>query len=261
MTRDPEIAFSFIAIAQRTAKPRRQGITMVLDKGLGLQQAEDLMFASPAIDIIKLGWATPRLFPERIIRGKIELYRRHGILTCNGGTLLESAYQQNTLDRFFPYCRDLGLEIMEVSNGVVPMSAADKGRIIGEASRRGFFVISEVGRKDPVEDHKLSMAARIDEARADLEAGAQYVIIEAREGGRDLGVYDRNGGLKSEMARELVDAIGVERIMFEAPAKSQQAGLILLFGRDVNLGNIRPEDIIPLETLRLGIRGDTIGKL
>ncbi len=125
----------------------------------------------------------------------------------------------------------------------------------------GFQVISEVGKKDPAEDIMLSLQDRVAEARSDLAAEAHYVIIEARESGRSLGVYDAKGALKEAFARSLLDKIGSERIMFEAPEKCQQAHLILLFGPEVNLGNIGPEDVIPLETLRRGLRGDTCGKL
>jgi phosphosulfolactate synthase len=125
----------------------------------------------------------------------------------------------------------------------------------------GFMVISEVGKKEPREDDKLTIEERITEAQNDLQAGVAQVIIEAREGGKSLGIYDDKGGVKEDMAQTLVKAIGVKNIMFEAPEKSQQAYLILHFGTDVNLGNIRTDDVIPLETLRCGIRGDTFGKV
>ncbi len=254
-------AFSFIDIISRSEKPRTKGLTMVLDKAFGSMQAEILMMASDYIDIIKLGWATPRLIPEQVVRKKIELYRRHDVMVGNGGTILEIAYQQNKVDEFFSYCRDIGLTLIEVSNGVVNIDPDTKAEIINKAVEMGFYVISEVGKKDPAEDLKLSVKDRINEVRSDLAAGAHYVIIEAREGGKGLGVYDDKGGLKQQMAVQLVDELGLENIMFEAPEKSQQAGLILLFGPDVSLGNIRPDDVIPLETLRRGIRGDTCGKL
>ena len=166
-------------------------------------------------------------------------------------------FQEDPLE----YCKQIGLDLIEVSNGVMPMTSEEKANIIRSANAMGFYVISEVGRKDPAEDRKLSLKDRILEARNDLEAGARHVIIEARESGKSLGVYDDKGGLKEDMARALAEEIGIEKIMFEAPDKNQQVHLILLFGSDVNLGNIRPEGVIPLETLRRGIRGDTFGKL
>ncbi len=254
-------AFDFIDILPRTEKPRKQGLVMMLDKGLGLNLAKDMAAAAQCIDIVKLGWATPRLFPEAFIKDKIQLYRDSGILVGNGGTLLEIAFQQGKVEQFLSYCKTLGLELIEVSNGVVPIRPEQKAEIIRRACAMGFSVSAEIGRKEPAEDRRLSLPDRVAEARRDLEAGAQYVIIEAREGGKNLGVYDESGGLKEDMARYLAEEIGIENIMFEAPEKNQQAELIMLFGRDVNLGNIRPEDIISLETLRRGIRGDTFGKI
>jgi phosphosulfolactate synthase len=258
---DNKRAFDFIDILPRSEKPRRQGLVMMLDKGLGLHLAKDMTAAAQFIDIVKLGWATPRLFPEAFIREKIRLYRDSGIMVGNGGTLLEIACQQGKVEQFLGYCSDIGLELIEVSNGVVPIPPAEKAGIIRKACSMGFSVISEIGKKEPAEDRRLSRPDRVAEARRDLDAGAQYVIIEAREGGRNLGVYDESGGLKEDMARYLAEEIGIENIMFEAPEKSQQAELVLLFGRDVNLGNIRPEDVTSLETLRRGIRGDTFGKV
>lgn len=260
-TKDRKNAFDFIDICTRAEQPRSRGRVMVLDKGLGPHQSQDLMTAAPYIDIIKLGWATPRLFAEDVIREKIALYKKNNIMVGNGGTLLEVAYQQGKVDQFLSYCRDIGLELIEVSNGVVPIASDEKTQIISTARSMGFTVVSEVGKKEPSEDRKLSLQDRIAEAKKDLHAGAQYIIIEAREGGKSLGVYDETGALKEEMARFLAEEIGMEKLMFEAPEKSQQARLILLFGRDVNLGNIRPDDVIPLETLRRGIRSDTFGKL
>jgi phosphosulfolactate synthase len=254
-------AFGFIDILARSEKPRSCGLTMVLDKAVGLCGVEDLLPAAPYLDIIKLGWATPRLIPEQALRKKIALLREHGISVGNGGTLLEIAWQQRKTDLFFTYCRDIGLSHIEVSNGVIDIPDEAKAALIRQASEMGFFVMSEVGKKDPAADRLLSLKDRVREAKSDLAAGAHYVIIEAREGGRNLGIYDERGTLKEDMARYLAEEIGLENLMFEAPEKNQQAELILLFGPDVNLGNIRTEDIIPLETLRRGIRGDTCGRL
>lgn len=254
-------AFDFIDILARSEKPRSRGLTMVLDKAVGPSGVEDLLQAAAYLDIIKLGWATPRLIPDQALRKKIALLREHGINVGNGGTLLEIAWQQKKTDEFFTYCREIGLTHIEVSNGVVEITDEEKAALIKAASDQGFFVMSEVGKKDPAADRLLSLKDRVREAQSDLAAGAHYVIIEAREGGRNLGVYDERGTLKEDMARYLAEEIGLENLMFEAPEKHQQAELILLFGPDVNLGNIRTEDIIPLETLRRGIRGDTCGRL
>ncbi|MEI6128423.1 MAG: phosphosulfolactate synthase, partial [Pseudomonadota bacterium] len=145
-------AFDFIEIIERAEKPRSKGLVMVLDKGLGLSQAQDLMQAAPYIDIVKLGWATPRLFPEDMIQEKIRLYKKHDILVGNGGTLLEIAHQQRKIDQFLMYCRKIGIELIEVSNGVLNISSDEKTKIIRNACSLGFSVISEVGKKEPSED-------------------------------------------------------------------------------------------------------------
>jgi phosphosulfolactate synthase len=162
---------------------------------------------------------------------------------------------------FFQTARRIGLNAIEVSNGVVPIGMEEKQKLIAEARSMGFEVISEIGKKDPAEDARLSMAERVEEAKRDMEAGASRIIIEAREGGKGLGIYDDSGSVKEDMVASLVEAIGLDNIIFEAPEKSQQTYLILNLGIHVNLGNIRPDDVIPLETLRRGLRGDTIGKV
>ncbi len=254
-------AFGFMDIIERPQKPRTKGITMVLDKGIGFSRAQDLVRTEEYIDIVKLGWGTPCLFSAEFLKRKILLYKEHNIVVGNGGTLLEIAYHKGQTEAFFEHCLEIGLDLIEVSNGVMPISAAEKAEIIRRANGMGFQVVSEVGKKDPAEDITLSLQDRVAEAHSDLAAGAHYVIIEAREAGRSLGVYDDKGGLKEDIARSLLNRIGSERIMFEAPERCQQAHLILLFGSEVNLGNISPEDVIPLETLRRGIRGDTCGKI
>jgi phosphosulfolactate synthase len=254
-------AFELIKIPARSEKPRTKGLTMVLDKGLGLNQAEDLMEAAPYIDIIKLGWGTSRLFSEKVIRKKVALYKKHNIFVGNGGTFFEIAHTQGSTEQFFNYTRELGFNLIEISNGSILLSPEEKAAAIRLARTMGFMVISEVGKKEPLEDDKLTIEERITEAQSDLQAGAAQVIIEAREGGKSLGIYDDKGSVKEDMAQRLAQAIGVKNIMFEAPEKSQQTYLILHFGTDVNLGNIRTDDVIPLETLRCGLRGDTFGKV
>jgi phosphosulfolactate synthase len=259
--KDLKKAFEILGLLARSEKPRGNGLTMVLDKGLGLYQANDLMEAAPYIDIIKLGWGTPRLFSEELIRKKIDLYKNNDIAVCNGGTFYEIACIQDKTDAFFDYAHEIGFNLIEISNGVISLSAEQKAEAIKCARDKGFTVISEVGKKEPLEDSKLSFQERIAEVRSDLFAGASHVIIEAREAGKSLGIYDDRGGVKEDLAQSLVREIGCDKIMFEAPEKNQQAYLVLHFGPDVNLGNIRPDDVIPLETLRRGIRGDTFGRL
>ncbi len=256
------MAFEMVDIIPRESKPRDTGLTMVLDKGLGIHAAEDLvMYAGEYIDIIKLGWGTHRLCPEELVRRKIELYSDNEILVSNGGTLFELAYLQDRIPEFFNYAHEIGLTAIEISDGSIELNRADRNELITMGVEMGFVVYTEIGKKNPEDDAKLSTEYRISMARRDLEAGAAKVIMEARESGLGIGIYDGTGRLKEAMVKKLTDEIGVEHILFEAPKKSQQVQLILNLTPKVNLGNVRPEDVIPLETLRRGLRGDTLGKI
>ena len=255
-------AFEIIDIVNRAEKPRDVGLTMVLDKGLGYHAAQDLMeYASEYIDIIKLGWGTHRLCSEETVKRKIQLYTDNSILVSNGGTLFEIAYLQRKIDEFFEYARQVGLSSVEISDGSIRISREERSEIIRKCKNMGFEVFTEVGKKDPLEDAGLTIDYRLKEAKSDLDAGATKVIMEARESGKGIGVYDKEGKIKEDMVQKLTEGIGLKNIMFEAPEKSQQVYLILNLGPEVNLGNIKPEDVIPLETLRRGLRGDTLGRL
>jgi len=255
-------SFEMITIPFREEKPRKKGLTTLLDRGLGYHAALDLVEqAADYIDLIKLGWGTSRLISEEAVRKKIALYKDNQIKVSNGGTILEIAYQQGKATQFFLSAREIGIESIEVSNGVVRIPREHKQKLINEACELGFEVFSEIGKKDPLEDAAISLQERIKEAKHDMAAGASKVIIEAREGGKGIGIYDERGSVKEEMVSSLVSEIGVDNIIFEAPDKNQQVYLILHFGTNVNLGNIRTDDVIPLETLRRGLRGDTLGKL
>ena len=255
-------AFEIIDVVNRAEKPRDVGLTMVLDKGLGYHAAQDLMeYASEYIDIIKLGWGTHRLCSEEIVKRKIQLYSDNSVLVSNGGTLFEIAYLQRKVDEFFEYARQVGLSSIEISDGSIRISREERSEIIRKCKNMGFEVFTEVGKKDPLEDARLTIDYRLKEAKSDLDAGATKVIMEARESGKGIGVYDMEGKIKEDMVQKLTEGIGLKNIMFEAPEKSQQVYLILNLGPDVNLGNIKPEDVIPLETLRRGLRGDTLGRL
>jgi len=254
------MSINFLQIPKRSKKPRTNGITMVLDKGLGWNAAQDLMVAKEWIDVIKLGWGTALVFPEVFLKRKIKLYRENQIEVSNGGTLLEIAYSRGKTEEFFKKAKELGLTTIEVSDGKLNLSLEEKAKLIEEAVSCGFKVYSEVGKKNPEEDKALSLERRIEEAKNDLKAGASKVILEARESGK-LGIYNENGSVKESLVKKLVEKIGLHNIIFEAPQKKQQVWLILNFGSEVNLGNINPADVISLETLRRGLRGDTFGKI
>jgi phosphosulfolactate synthase (CoM biosynthesis protein A)/phosphosulfolactate phosphohydrolase-like enzyme len=243
------------------AKPRATAVTSVLDGGLGLAEARDrVAIAAEWIDVVKLGWATARLTPAAALRDKVDIYRAAGILTCSGGTFLEIALAQNRVREFLDGARDLGLAMVEVSNGVHPMSEAEKLALIAQARAAGFRVWSEVGRKDADEDGRIAIDDRCAAIVRELEAGADKVILEARESGT-VGIYDRSGKPAEEMIQRIVQSVGVERLVFEAPRKEQQLWMIRTLGPGVNLGNVAPEEALALATLRTGLRGDTFREM
>jgi phosphosulfolactate synthase (CoM biosynthesis protein A)/phosphosulfolactate phosphohydrolase-like enzyme len=243
------------------AKPRATAVTSVLDGGLGLAEARDrVAIAAEWIDVVKLGWATARLTPAPALRDKVEIYRAAGIQTCSGGTFLEIALAQNRVREFLDGARDLGLAMVEVSNGVHPMGEAEKLGLIAQARAAGFRVWSEVGRKDADEDSRIAIDDRCAAIARELEAGADKVILEARESGT-VGIYDRSGKPAEEMIQRIVQSFGVERLVFEAPRKEQQLWMIRTLGPGVNLGNVAPEEALALATLRTGLRGDTFREM
>ena len=253
-------AFNFIA-PYRAEKPRKNGITMMLDKGMGLRVLEDLMEVSGEyIDLAKFGWGTSALHNRELIRNKAEMYLSYDITPYPGGTLFELAYIKNKFDEFLDESDKLGFGAVEISDGSTKISLEERGEAISKAKERGFLVISEVGKKDPVEDGKLNVETRADLINFDINAGADRVLIEAREGGKNIGIYDGLGNVKEDELEALAKA-DMEKIIWEAPLKNQQTYLILKFGANVNLGNIAPEEVTALETMRRGLRGDTLGKV
>ncbi|MGZ7094847.1 MAG: phosphosulfolactate synthase [Methanobacterium sp.] len=253
-------AFNFIA-PERNSKPRKNGITMILDKGMGLNVISDLMEVSGEfIDLAKFGWGTSALHGRDIIKNKAEMYLSYDVNPYPGGTLFELAYLKNKFEEFLNEADKLGFKAIEISDGSINLPLQDRGKAIKEANENGFLVISEVGKKDPSSDHKLNISNRIDLIKFDLDKGADKVLIEAREGGKDIGIYDECGDVKEDEL-EAIAKIDGKKLIWEAPLKNQQAYLILKFGANVNLGNISPEEVTALETMRRGLRGDTLGKV
>jgi len=238
-------------------KPRKEGITMVIDKGLGLREAQDLVeVARDYIDYIKIGFGTSRLVDEELLKKKIALYRENDIDVYPGGTLFEVAFAQGSLVKFLDEAKKLGFSAIEVSDGTITMSDSERYRAVEEAYKRGFKVISEVGKKDVAKD--LTGEAYLLSIKKDLEHGISHVIIEARESGRRIGIYDEKGEVREDKLEIIIRDIDIKNLIFEAPNKNQQVYLILKFGPNVNLGNVQPTDIIALEALRQGLRGDTL---
>ena len=245
-------------LPSRSSKPREVGVTMVMDRGLSPGELANLIeVASPYFDYVKLGWCTGLLTP--CLHEKLDLLRRHDIGFWFGGTLFEAAYAQDRVARLVGWLRELGVELIEISDGSIEIPESDKLALIESLSKE-FRVLSEVGSKDV--ETVIPPSQWILHMKQELAAGAFMVVAEGRESGR-AGIYRRTGevrmGLIAEMKSEPM--LDLERVLFEAPERDQQAWFIKELGSDVNLGNIRPDDAIALETLRLGLRNDTIGLL
>ncbi len=254
-------AFDFIT-PDRITKPRKNGITMMLDKGMGLNAVDDLMKVSGEyIDFAKFGWGTSALHDRNLIKEKTEMYLSYDVNPYPGGTLFEIALMKNKLNEFLDEADQLGFKAIEISDGSTTISLEDRLEIISTVKEKGFFIITEVGKKNPCEDHELNIDNRANIVNLDLNAGADRVLIEAREGGKDLGIYDECGDVKEDELENLIKQTDMNKLIWEAPLKNQQTYLILKFGTNVNLGNIAPEEITALETMRRGLRGDTLGKV
>jgi phosphosulfolactate synthase len=238
----------------RSGKPRATGLTHVLDRGLSLAQVDGLVeVAGDSVDIVKLGWGTALATGN--LEPKLERFRAHGIPVVLGGTLTELAIRDARVDALVGWLRTLGLEHVEVSDGTITLSAEDKLALIRRLAGEGFTVLSEVGSKD---DTKIMAPYRwVEQIQAELEAGAWKVIAEARESGT-VGIFRHDGEVRQGLVDEIAHAIDPSRLLFEAPRKDQQVWFIERFGPDVNLGNIAPDDVLSLETLRLGLRSDTM---
>jgi phosphosulfolactate synthase len=243
---------------ERTAKPRTAGINLVLDKNLGTRALADLLeTAGDSIDHIKMAFGTSVALPERIAREKIKMIRSRQIEVYPGGTLLEAAIVQRVLPEFLQRARDLGFNMIEVSDGTITMPPQQRADVIRRVLDTDFKVISEVGKKDPKQ--RLPVGAMQAQIAADLALGAKYVIIEAREGGKGVGIYDQNGAVDEDELDALVHGLeDLDRIVWEAPQCAQQAYLINRFGPNVNLGNIQPVDVLALEAMRCGFRFETL---
>ncbi len=240
--------------SDRLNKPRRLGITHVIDTGVPLEHLRGrLDVIAEYADIWKFGFGTSYLDPTAI--KKIQLLDDAGVTSCVGGTLLEAAWIESKERECLAWAKDLGFSSVEVSNGVVGMSAVDKRRLI-ELAASDFVVMSEVGSKDP--HAHVSGPDWADEIARDLAAGATWGIAEGRESGT-VGLYEPDGSVRWEVVESLVNAVGIEQVIFEAPKNSQQIALIRAYGPNVSLGNIAPSGVLALEALRRGLRGDTLG--
>lgn len=244
--------FNLLQIPERNPKPRNHGITMVMDKGLSITEVHQFMsVAGPHVDIIKLGFGTSFVTPN--LREKIEAYKSYDIPIYFGGTLFEAFLVRNQFDDYIAVCKDYGIDYMEVSDGSVTIPHIEKCGYIEKLTKYG-IVLSEVGSKDAA--HIIPPYKWIELMRAELSSGATYVIAEARESG-NVGIYRGSGEVREGLVQEILTQISEEKIIWEAPQKGQQLYFIELLGANVNLGNIAPNEVISLETMRVGLRGDT----
>jgi phosphosulfolactate synthase len=244
--------FNLTQIPTRTPKPRNNGLTMVMDKGLSVSEAKNFLeVAGPHVDIVKLGFGTAHVTPK--LRKKIEVYKEAGMNVYFGGTLFEAFLIRNQFEDYLAVCKDYEIDYMEVSDGSITIPHAEKCGYIEKMTKYG-TILSEVGSKDAA--HIMPPYKWIELMRAELEAGSTYVIAEAREAG-NVGIYRGTGEVREGLVQEILTQIPAEKIIWEAPQKAQQLYFLELIGCNVNLGNIAPNEVIPLEAMRIGLRGDT----
>lgn len=239
-------------LPERSKKPRQVGFTMAMDKGLSVREVEDfLSVCSEYVDVVKLGWGTSFVTPN--LKEKIKAYKKYDIPVYFGGTLFEAFIVRNQFEDYVKVLDKYGLEYAEVSDGSIELDHDVKCNYIRKLAERG-TVLSEVGSKDV--EKIIPPYKWIKLMQEELDAGAWKVIGEARESG-NVGLFRSSGEVRSGLVEEILTKIPFEKIIWEAPLKSQQVWFIKLLGSNVNLGNISPQEIVPLETIRIGLRGDT----
>jgi phosphosulfolactate synthase len=243
----------FLDLPSRPPKPRSRGVTHVIDPGLSAREAEGLMDSvAEFVDLVRLGWGTA--YVARDLRRKLDVYGAHDVPVMLGGTLTELAWLQGKVDDLRRWLGELGISRVEVSTGVVPIPRDEKLALIADLAR-DMTVYAEVGEKDP---HALMAPYRwVALIREALEAGAEQVVCEGRASG-DAGLYRPDGEVRTGLVDEIVHEVGLGRLIFEAPRRHQQIYLIERFGPEVNVGNVPPADVMSLETLRVGLRADTL---
>lgn len=249
-------------VDRRIRRPRATGVTMVIDTGIGLSAMADILeLSGDHIDQWKFGFGTTALMPRAALEAKLALLRARDILAYPGGTLLEAAVVQEHCRVFMQRAAELGFSAVEISEGTIDLPAERRRRMIDCARNAGLTPITEVGRKDPKRQPEAEELAQ--QTLRDLDWGAAFVIIEGRESGRNVGIYDRSGDIREPFLEDIVRLVGeaATRLIWEAPERAQQACLICRFGANVSLGNIAPQDCLALEALRCGLRFETFQAL
>jgi phosphosulfolactate synthase len=248
----------FPAEAPRVTRPRSTGVTHVLDRLVPLH-ATELGYIAPYIDVAKIGWGLPLLLPRETIRQRLKTYHEFAIEVSTGGTLLEYAVTHDRVPHLMDEARELGFDIIEISSGIIELSSAQIERLAKAAEERSLDYYIEVGKKDT--HYQLSLKETLNQIAHALTLHPRKVIIESRESGRGVGIYDSEGTVKWDWVRSILAEHAAEQLIFEAPQELQQVQLIRELGSDVNLGNVALRSVAPLASERLGLRGETFGTI
>jgi phosphosulfolactate synthase len=252
----PAFNDGWLGVPARPGKPRQNGLTHVMDKGLNIRDIEGMFdTAGDFVDIVKLGWGTS--YVTNNLEKKIALYRSFDTPVVCGGTLFEAVYAKGKLDEFKAWLTEHRFAHVEISDGTIEIPRDEKLELIRDFAR-DFVVLSEVGSKDS--EVVYAPYQWVEWIKEELEAGSWKVITEAREGGT-AGIFRKDGDMRTGLIDEIVHGVPVDDLIFEAPTKASQAWFVKQLGPNVNLGNIPPDEVIPLETLRLGLRGDTLQQI
>jgi phosphosulfolactate synthase len=239
-------------------RPRKLGVTHVLDR-LHQLNPDELRPLAPYIDVVKIGWGLPLLLPREEVRKRIAYFHSLSIEVSTGGTLLEYAVSRDRVGAMMDEAKELGFDIVEISDGVIELSSQQIEKLAAEARKRRLDFYIEVGKKNP--QNQLSLRETVDRITRALALRPRKVIIESRESGRGVGIYDGEGSIKWDWVRTILSDAPIEELIFEAPMESQQIGLLKELGSDINLGNVALTSVAPLASQRLGLRGDTFGAI
>ncbi|MCI4336190.1 MAG: phosphosulfolactate synthase [Thermoplasmata archaeon] len=242
----------------RVERPRRVGITHVLDRLHGLSR-EELRPLASYVDVVKIGWGLPLLLPREEVRKRVQFYHELGIEVSTGGTLLEYAVTRERTNQLMDEARELGFDLLEISDGIIELSAAQIEKFSKDARQRNLDVLIEVGKKNP--QNQLSLRETLERVGRALALEPRKVILESRESGRGVGIYDGEGQIKWDWVRSIVADHPADRLIFEAPLETQQIALLRELGAETNLGNVSLNSVAPLASQRLGLRGDTFGSI